>query len=201
MLHEFTYQAMANDLLPIVNGQKYTYSYVDDDGAPADKDAMLDETDTIWVGIRHKHMKDCIDQLMTDFNKFLAKNPRIIVFIAGGVTYSELRTAYEITEKHRQDVIIGSTHIITPQKFVEDMSLLHNPPTQSYSPPKSRPLPAPPNVPAAQNYNQYNKSPSAYGNYYPQGGQYSQPPYSQQGTFQGGNYQQQGNYSYNQSNP
>ncbi|CAG8721048.1 15244_t:CDS:2, partial [Racocetra persica] len=127
------------------------------------------------------------------------KNPRIIVFITGGVTYSELRTAYEITEKHRQDVIIGSTHIITPQKFVEDMSLLHNPPTQSYSPPKSRPLPAPPNVPTAQNYNQYNKSPSAYG--YPQGGQYSQPPYSQQGAFQGGNYQQQGNYSYNQSNP
>ncbi|CAG8817631.1 7918_t:CDS:2, partial [Racocetra persica] len=74
ILHEFTYQAMANDLLPIVNSKKYTYSYVDDEGAPADKDAMLDETDTIWVDIRHKHMRDCIGQLMTDFNKFLVEN-------------------------------------------------------------------------------------------------------------------------------
>ncbi|CAG8616827.1 1613_t:CDS:10, partial [Gigaspora rosea] len=74
VLHEFTYQAMANDLLPIENGQKYTYSYADEDGSSANKEAILDETDSIWVSIRHKHMKDCIEQLMTDFNKFLVEN-------------------------------------------------------------------------------------------------------------------------------
>ncbi|CAG8441868.1 14334_t:CDS:10 [Dentiscutata heterogama] len=427
ILHEFTYQAMANDLLPIENGQKYSYSYADETGAPANKETTLDETDSIWVSIRHKHMKDCIDQLMTDFNKFLvenegfndkdkaanlndikkmlatlpqfqtmkekyavhlniaqesmsafdkerlaevatveqncatgltsdsqhpktlmedmipildnpvissstkvrmlmlyimykrgiseedrlkllnharislpenesinnleffgeklvktkggpgimkkkkyrqpqgddihyefsryiprlknileshinktldnaeypytkdpaggpdgskassdlrsarptwflkgqeAKNPRIIVFIAGGVSYSELRTAYEITTKHRQDVIIGSTHIITPRKFVEDLSLLRKPPTRSYSPPKQRPLPTPPTT---QNYNQYSKSPSSdyrqshQSGYYPQGGPYPQPTHSQQGAYPEGNYQH-GNYSYTQSN-
>ncbi|KAF0389850.1 Sec1-like protein [Gigaspora margarita] len=425
VLHEFTYQAMANDLLPIENGQKYTYSYADEDGSSANKEALLDETDSIWVSIRHKHMKDCIDQLMTDFNKFLvenagfndrdkaanlndikkmlatlpqfqtmkekysvhlniaqecmsvfdkeklaevatveqncatgftsdshhpktlmddmipildnpvissstkvrmlmlyimykrgiseedrlkllnharislpeneainnleffgeklirtksgpsvmkkkkyrqpqgddihyefsryiprlknvleshinknldnaaypytkdpaggsdgnkaasdlrsarptwflkgqeAKNPRIIVFITGGVTYSELRTAYEITTKHRQDIIIGSTHILTPQKFVEDLSVLRKPPTRSYSPPKQRPLPTPPKAPATQNYNQYSKSPSSDYHQSHQGGYYPQNAYSQQGTYPSGNYQQ-GNYPYNQSNP
>ncbi|CAG8789790.1 15531_t:CDS:2, partial [Cetraspora pellucida] len=77
ILHEFTYQAMANDLLKIDNGQKFTYSYVGQDGSSATRDAILDESDTIWVDIRHKHMKDCIDQLMTDFNKFLDENSTI----------------------------------------------------------------------------------------------------------------------------
>ncbi|CAG8553971.1 7652_t:CDS:10 [Diversispora eburnea] len=74
LLHEFTYQAMANDLLPIDNGQKYTYNYIGDDGEPATKDAILDESDNIWVDIRHRHMKDCIDKLMKDFNSFLGEH-------------------------------------------------------------------------------------------------------------------------------
>ncbi|CAB4431521.1 unnamed protein product [Rhizophagus irregularis] len=73
-LHEFTYQAMANDLLPIENGHKYEYNYTGEDGTQATKEAILDESDKIWVEIRHKHMKDCIDKLMKDFNEFLTDN-------------------------------------------------------------------------------------------------------------------------------
>ncbi|CAG8566658.1 2719_t:CDS:10 [Funneliformis caledonium] len=73
ILHEFTYQAMANDLLPIEDG-KYNYNYTGEDGSQATKEAILDETDSIWVEIRHKHMKDCIDKLMKDFNEFLTEN-------------------------------------------------------------------------------------------------------------------------------
>ncbi|RIB21202.1 Sec1-like protein [Gigaspora rosea] len=394
VLHEFTYQAMANDLLPIENGQKYTYSYADEDGSSANKEAILDETDSIWVNkaanlndikkmlatlpqfqtMKEKYsvhlniaqecmsvfdkeklaevatveqncatgytsdshhpktlMDDMIpildnpvissttkvrmlmlfimykrgiseedrlkllnharislpeneainnleffgeklirakpgpsvmkkkkyrqpqgDDIHYEFSRYVprlknvlechinknldnaaypytkdpaggsdgnkatsnlrsakptwhlkgqeAKNPRIIVFITGGVTYSELRAAYEITTKHRQDVIIGSTHIITPQKFVEDLAVLRKPPTRSYSPPKQRPLPTPPKAPATQNYNPYSKSPSSDYHQSHQGGYYPQNAYSQQGTYPAGNYQQ-GNYPYNQSNP
>ncbi|KAI8639642.1 Sec1-like protein [Parasitella parasitica] len=51
--------------------------------------------------------------------------PPIIMFIVGGMTYSEIRSAYEIAETFDREVYIGSTHIITPDKFVKDISTLH----------------------------------------------------------------------------
>ncbi|CAG8485741.1 1510_t:CDS:10 [Paraglomus occultum] len=73
-LHEFTYQAMVNDLLPLENGQKYSYAFTGPDGSSQTKEANLDESDQIWVEIRHKHMKDCIEKLMKDFNDFVGEN-------------------------------------------------------------------------------------------------------------------------------
>ena len=73
LLHEFTYQAMANDVLPIEEGKTYKYEFRGPTGVE-EKKATLDEKDTIWTTIRHMHMKDTIDKLMTDFNKFLQEN-------------------------------------------------------------------------------------------------------------------------------
>jgi len=44
--------------------------------------------------------------------------PRLIVFIVGGMTHSEMRTAYECTKKLSREVIIGSTHLLTPKSFI-----------------------------------------------------------------------------------
>jgi syntaxin-binding protein 1 len=49
---------------------------------------------------------------------------RVIVFIAGGVSYSEIRSAHEVSAATRKEVIIGSTHIISPANFVEQVSAL-----------------------------------------------------------------------------
>ncbi|KAF8926203.1 vacuolar sorting protein VPS33/slp1 [Dissophora ornata] len=70
---------------------------------------------------------------------------RLILFIAGGVTYTEIRMAYELAATHNWDILIGATHIITPPSFMEDMRVLRNPPPPP--PPRSRspsPPPAPP---------------------------------------------------------
>ncbi|XP_022711544.1 protein ROP-like isoform X2 [Varroa jacobsoni] len=53
--------------------------------------------------------------------------PRLIVFIIGGATYSEMRVAYETTRDLKNwEVIVGSDHIITPEGFLSDLRDITN---------------------------------------------------------------------------
>uniref|UniRef100_A0A8D2QIF7 Syntaxin binding protein 3 n=1 Tax=Zonotrichia albicollis TaxID=44394 RepID=A0A8D2QIF7_ZONAL len=53
---------------------------------------------------------------------------RLIVFVIGGVTYSETRCAYQVSEAYTScEVVIGSTHILTPRKLLEDVKSLSKP--------------------------------------------------------------------------
>jgi len=49
---------------------------------------------------------------------------KLIIFIAGGVTYSELRSVYELSRKFKRDVLIGSTSMLTPDVFIHDLKEL-----------------------------------------------------------------------------
>jgi syntaxin-binding protein 1 len=77
LLHEFTYQAMVHDLLPIREGDKITYRTTINEGQHDQeiKDMEILEKDRIWVESRHQHMKDIIEKLTADFQKFMDANP------------------------------------------------------------------------------------------------------------------------------
>jgi syntaxin-binding protein 1 len=113
LVHEFTYQAMAHDLLPIKDQEdgKVTFHMTVNEGTPAaeEKDMELIEKDTVWVNNRHRHMKDTIDKLMSDFQKFLDQNPNfagkdaqqtslndIRDMLAGLPQFQEMKQAYSL---------------------------------------------------------------------------------------------------------
>lgn len=111
-VHEFTYQAMAHDLLPIKEGEKVTYKTIINEGRPnqEEKDIPISEKDKLWLDNRHRHMKDVIEKLMADFKKFLADNPNftneagdnsnslnaIKDMMAGLPQFQELKEAYAL---------------------------------------------------------------------------------------------------------
>lgn len=79
-LHEFTYQAMAHDLLPIKDGDQVSYKFMITNGAgeEEEKELPLNENDTVWVAHRHEHMKDTIEKLMEEFRKFMGENKNFV---------------------------------------------------------------------------------------------------------------------------
>lgn len=72
---------------------------------------------TVPVSARYNWQKDRRQPRRT--------GPRLIVFVMGGLTCSEMRCAYEVAESSKTwDVIVGSTHLITPDAFLGSLKEL-----------------------------------------------------------------------------
>lgn len=57
----------------------------------------------------------------SSFSGLDATRQRVIVFVAGGMTYSEVRSAYQLSDKLNKDVYFGSSHVFTPHSFIDSL--------------------------------------------------------------------------------
>jgi syntaxin-binding protein 1 len=51
-----------------------------------------------------------------------APRQRMIIFLAGGATYSESRVCYEISQQYNKDVYLSTSHMLTPRLFLKQLS-------------------------------------------------------------------------------
>ena len=70
LVHEFTYQAMVNDLLPIEE-EKITYETDSNSGKKEKKDVLLNDNDVLWKDIKGMHIADVIEKLSTQIREMM----------------------------------------------------------------------------------------------------------------------------------
>ncbi|KAH3679462.1 hypothetical protein WICMUC_000952 [Wickerhamomyces mucosus] len=78
LLHEFTYQAMAYDLVNIDKSDVYKYQAENEKGEKESKEAKLNDEDEDWCKLRHLHIIDAQTALTSRLEEFLSKNQMLV---------------------------------------------------------------------------------------------------------------------------
>ena len=71
IVHEWTYEAMVHDLLPVSPLGVYRYT-IETNTGPQEKDAVLGEADPLWVELRHMHIAAVLNTLAEKAKAFSA---------------------------------------------------------------------------------------------------------------------------------
>ena len=75
LMHEYTYQAMANDLLEVDENGLIHYETTTERGDKVNKEAVLNsEADELWIEHRHKHIAKVISSLKERMDDILQTN-------------------------------------------------------------------------------------------------------------------------------
>jgi hypothetical protein len=101
LLHEFTYQAMVQDLLEV---QEEAYKYeVDTPKGKIAKQVLLNENDEVWLEFRHQHIAKVLEQLSAKFKDFMETQGAQLA--AGKVTdLSQMATATKEIGQYKEMV-------------------------------------------------------------------------------------------------
>mmetsp|Transcript_31953 Transcript_31953/g.39177 ORF Transcript_31953/g.39177 Transcript_31953/m.39177 type:complete len:620 (+) Transcript_31953:147-2006(+) len=117
LMHEFTYQAMVNDLLPIQDDKiKYkadNASSSDEGGGKGWKEVLLDEKDSLWVDLRGKHIADVIQTLSVKIKDIVGNSAGAALSNDGGasLSLSEMGAAMKALPEYQEIMSKMSQHM------------------------------------------------------------------------------------------
>lgn len=91
LLHEFTYQAMAMDIVPLLERKgAYTYEAETETGELKERTSKVEnEDDEDWVNLRHLHIIELLELIINRINELIKNNLRMVDRL-GATTLSDL---------------------------------------------------------------------------------------------------------------
>jgi syntaxin-binding protein 1 len=82
---------------------------------------QLDATDGIGDAASQSSLRSAKPTWAKSRMSMIEPRQRIIVFVAGGATYSEARSCYEVSKASSRDVFMATSHMLTPGLFVRQV--------------------------------------------------------------------------------
>jgi syntaxin-binding protein 1 len=120
LMHEFTYQAMVNDLLPVKDGIISIVAETNA-GSKVEKKAILNEADEYWVSLRHQHIASVIDYMKERMSDIITNNPSAALAKKSGADMSitAMAAAVKALPEYRETMAKLSQHVNITQKCMD----------------------------------------------------------------------------------
>ena len=120
LMHEYTYQAMVNDLLP-VKDNVIAFQTEGNGGQKVDKKALLGEADELWVELRHQHIAKVIEQIKEKMNDIIQNNAGAALAKGNGGDMSITKMAAAVKElpEYRETMSRLSQHVALAQQCMD----------------------------------------------------------------------------------
>mmetsp|Transcript_23172 Transcript_23172/g.33979 ORF Transcript_23172/g.33979 Transcript_23172/m.33979 type:complete len:645 (-) Transcript_23172:383-2317(-) len=123
LMHEYTYQAMVNDLLPVRDGV-ISYSSETNAGAKVDKKVLLNESDELWVELRHQHIAKVIEIIKERMSDIINNNPGAALAKNSGsdMSITTMAAAVKALPEYRETMAKLSQHVHIAQQCMDCFS-------------------------------------------------------------------------------
>lgn len=120
LMHEYTYQAMVNDLLPVEEG---IISYTTDTNAgnKIEKKVILNESDELWVELRHLHIARVIEVIKERMSDIIQNNAGAALAKKSGsdMTITKMAAAVKELPEYRETMSKLSQHVHIAQQCMD----------------------------------------------------------------------------------
>jgi syntaxin-binding protein 1 len=123
LMHEYTYQAMVNDLLPVQDG---VISYKSETNASkkVEKQVLLNEADEYWVQLRHEHIAKVIEVIKERMSDIINNNPGAALAKNSGsdMSITSMAAAVKALPEYRETMAKLSQHVNIAQQCMDVFS-------------------------------------------------------------------------------
>lgn len=122
LMHEYTYQAMVEDLLPVRDGGIISYSTETASNGRVEKEVILNDSDEFWVEQKYSHIARVIEVVREKMNDIIQNNAgaaRLEKKSGQDMSITEMAEAVKQLPEYRQTISKLNQHVRIAQQCMD----------------------------------------------------------------------------------